>query len=170
MTQRRPLILLLAAIACAAAPQFPSPQDLVTPSRWRANTSGHMRMTKDEAEEALRIDVTFSPTVDKWVYPYFEIRRYETLNGATSLEFEIRIVEPADGYQGCREGNAFVNGAIQYPPPEKPNVWHKVSIDLTQKDLSKTANIQLGLNPKNLQIAFLMKNIHLKVFHLHKKL
>ncbi len=82
------------------------------------------------------------------------------LNGATSLEFEIRIVEPADGYQGCREGNAFVNGAIRYPPPEKPNVWQKVSIDLTQKDLSKTANIQLGLNPKNLQIAFLMKNIH----------
>ena len=45
MTQRRPLILLLAAMACAAAPQFPSPQDLVTPSRWRANTSAckHIR-------------------------------------------------------------------------------------------------------------------------------
>ena len=161
MTQRRPLILLLAAMACAAAPQFPAPQDLVTPSRWRANTSGSMRMTKDEAEQALRIDVTFSPTVDKWVYPYFEIRRYETLNGATSLDFEIRIVEPADDYQGCREGNLFINGkTIKYPPPEKPNVWHKVSIDLTQKDLSKIAKIQLGLNPKNLQIAFLMKNIH----------
>ena len=104
MTQRRPLILLLAAMACAAAPQFPSPQDLVTPSRWRANTSGSMRMTKDEAEQALRIDVTFSPTVDKWVYPFFEIRRYETLNGATSLDFEICVIEPKEDYKGCREG------------------------------------------------------------------
>ena len=138
MTQRRPLILLLAAMACAAAPQFPSPQDLVTPSRWRANTSGSMRMTKDEAEQALRIDVTFSPTVDKWVYPYFEIRRYETLNGATSLDFEICVIEPKEDYKGCREGNLFINNqTIKYPPPEKPNVWQKVSIDLTQKDLSK---------------------------------
>ena len=160
MNKRHPLILLLAAMACAAAPQFPSPQDLITPSRWRSNSSGHMRMTKDEAEQALRIDVTFSPTVDKWVYPYFDLRQYETINGATSLDFEICVIEPLDDYKGCREGNAFVNGFIKYPPPKMANFWQKVSIDLTQKDLSKIATFQLGLNPYNLQIIFLMKNIH----------
>ncbi|MBO4526248.1 MAG: hypothetical protein J5743_01380, partial [Victivallales bacterium] len=160
MFKHYPLILMLAATVCAAAPQFPAPQDLVTPSRWRSNSSGSMRMTKDEAEQALRIDVTFSPTVDKWVYPYFDLRRYETINGATSLDFEICIIESKEEYKGCREGNAFVNGFIKYPPPKMPNIWYKVSIDLSQKDLSKIATFQLGLNPKNLQIAFLMKNIH----------
>ena len=119
-----------------------------------------MRMTKDEAEQALRIDVTFSPTVDKWVYPYFDLRRFETINGATSLDFEICVIESKEEYKGCREGNVFVNGFIKYPPPKMYNIWYKVSIDLTQKDLSKIATFQLGLNPKNLQIAFLMKNIH----------
>ena len=160
MLKHYPLILMLAATVCAAAPQFPAPQELITPSRWRSNSSGSMRMTKDEAEQALRIDVTFSPTVDKWVYPYFDLRRYETLNGATSLDFEICVIESKEEYQGCREGNAFVKGFIKYPPPKMPNIWYKVSIDLTQKDLSQIATFQLGLNPKNLQIAFLMKNIH----------
>ena len=160
MLKHYPLILMLAAAVCAAAPQFPAPQELITPSRWRSNSSGHMRMTKDEAEQALRIDVAFSPTVDKWVYPYFDLRRYETLNGATSLDFEICVIESKEEYQGCREGNAFVKGFIKYPPPKMANIWYKVSIDLTQKDLSQIATFQLGLNPKNLQIAFLMKNIH----------
>ena len=139
MFKHYPLILMLAAMVCAAAPQFPAPQDLVTPSRWRSNSSGSMRITKDEAEQALRIDVTFSPTVDKWVYPYFDLRRYETINGATSLDFEICVIEPKEDYKGCREGNAFVNGFIKYPPP-KSAIRGRIPCGVRKTALSPNGN------------------------------
>lgn len=136
---------------------FPSDVSLKSPGRWNRNSSGQLRCSFDEAEDALRFDVVFSPKVDKWMYPVFTLSHLETLNGAEAIEFEVKII-PVGPYLGARFANVMLMGFTEFPLP-KPNEWLKVRVDLSGKKLSDAKDFGLGWNPNNLECAILFRGI-----------
>ena len=98
----RLMLLALATPLLALALQFPTPQAFTEPERWRQNSSGDLNISRDAAENAIRFDVTFNDKVDKWCYPQFHLTRPETLNGATAVSFEMKVL-PEIGRASCRE-------------------------------------------------------------------
>ncbi|MGN0879725.1 MAG: hypothetical protein ACI4WT_09790 [Oligosphaeraceae bacterium] len=162
-------LLALAAPLLALALQFPTPQALMEPERWKSNSSGDMNVDRDAAEEALRISVTFNDKVDKWIYPQFRIRPPETLNGATHVSFDLKVV-PGTTPVGHKFANVLCGSFVGFQPP-KEGVWQHYRVALPKENDSRDLrSIAIGANPTTLTYTYLLKNITLEGTPMPRKL
>ena len=63
---------------------------LNAPERFDRNSSGRVTVSRDEAEQAVRIDVEFTPETDFWVYPRLRFRGGESFAGVDEIRFEFK--------------------------------------------------------------------------------
>lgn len=153
------------AVAChAATPVFPDSSSLLDPARWKTNSSGTMSIRFDEPEQAVVFSVDFPPEVDRWIYPEFILQKNETLNGAESISFDLKIM-PQEDYQGLACANVMLApntpGMFGFDAPE-PGAWHSLTVKLPNaKDTTKedVALFRLGMNPKHDRHSFAVRNI-----------
>ena len=111
-------LLAILSIAVFAQPSvFPSQEDLMNPKKWTANSSGSMTISFDEAEQALRFDVTFPANVDKWIYPKFRVKSPVTFNGAKTMTFDMKIA-PTPDFNGFVTCLLMLGGRAGYTPAE----------------------------------------------------
>ena len=151
-------LLAILSVAVFAQPSvFPSQEDLMNPKKWTANSSGSMTISFDEAEQALRFDVTFPANVDKWIYPKFRVKSPVTFNGAKTMTFDMKIA-PTPDFNGFVTCLLMLGGRAGYTPAE-PGQWKTITLDLSHLDLNSADELQLGMNPKYLKHTYFVKNI-----------
>ena len=151
-------LLAILSVAVFAQPSvFPSQEDLMNPKKWTANSSGSMTISFDEAEHALRFDVTFPANVDKWIYPKFRDKPPVTFNGAKTMTFDMKIA-PTPDFNGFVTCLLMLGGRAGYTPAE-PGQWKTITLDLSHLDLNSADELQLGMNPKYLKHTYFVKNI-----------
>ena len=140
--------------------------------RWLKNASGSMNISYDQAEEAVRFDVAFSPGASHWVYPVFTLRPEENLKGAVGLSFEVKAAfAPANA--GNPYNVAYVMAVLEdeletgkrvdfsYQPTAE---WQKVDIlfsteapaDFDPKDVKL---LRIGLNPRQNNLTYWLRNL-----------
>lgn len=165
----RLMLLALATPLLALALQFPTPQAFTEPERWRQNSSGDLNISRDAAENAIRFDVTFNDKVDKWCYPQFHLTRPETLNGATAVSFEMKVL-PGKTPIGYKTANVLCGAFVAFQPP-KEGVWQRFRIALPKEnDSLDLKSIAIGANPTTLSFSYLLKNITLEGTPMKRKL
>jgi len=68
------------------------------PARWWKSSSGKLEFSCDKAENALKVDVSFSGPGDRWCYPEFKLdAKKDIFNDAVGFEFEIKGVTHTPG-------------------------------------------------------------------------
>lgn len=152
----------------------------VEPGRWEKNSSGDLRISYDPMEDAVRFDVTFSPTVDHWVYPVLRLGPEESLAGAVGMSFEVKAdFDPALGDNPYRY--AYVMAVLEnhlelgervdfsYKPS---NEWKTISIFFQAEapenfDPAKVKLLRIGMNPKQDKFTYWLRNV--KVYYQHQK-
>jgi hypothetical protein len=159
---RSPIIAFVLCLAVYASAQrkpeaFPTPEQLMNPKFWGRNSSGSMTISFDETEQAIRVDVTFPPKVDKWIYPPFKLQKGMTLNGATAINFDFKIL-PMDDYKGLKCSHLHLKGFTPFEAAQ-PGTWKSFKIPVDKLDLGNALSFGIGLNPHNHKITYLMKNI-----------
>ncbi len=164
---RLPLCLSAISVAVAshaATPAFPSDKDTLDPSRWKDNSSGAMSTRFDETEQAVVFSVAFPPKGDRWIYPKFFLRKGETLNGAESVSFELRVM-PQDDYQGLKCAYVMLSPntptMFAYDAPA-PGAWHSITVQLRNAEgtgKEDVAVFQVGMNPRHAKHGYAVRNI-----------
>lgn len=148
----------------------------VEPHRWEKNTSGDLRISFDPLEDAVRFDVTFSPTVDHWVYPVFRLESEESLAGAVGLSFEVKAdFDPAFGDNPYRyalvmavlEDHLELGERVDFAY-EPTTEWKKVNIFFPAEapenfDPAKVRLLRIGMNPRQDQLTYWLRN--LKIYY-----
>ena len=84
---------------------------LNAPERFDRNSSGRVTVSRDEAEQAVRFDVEFTPETDFWVYPRLRFRGGESFAGVDEIRFEFKAKQ--QGQPGGVHG--VVDGAVEGP-------------------------------------------------------
>lgn len=160
-----PLLLLSLCLAGAGNEQkLLWSLDMNSPERWIANTSGRMKITRNEKENSVRFDVSFPETGDHWAYPSFQFRKgKELFQDADTLAFDVRATQsnPEAGYKLSIV--QLPGRMIPFPPPPADGKWQSVRIDLRKLklDYSKIPYLQIGFNPKSPEFSYELKNIRL---------
>lgn len=153
------------ALAChAAPPAFPDAKAMLDPSRWKTNSSGTMSTRFDEADQAVVFAVSFPPKVDRWIYPKFALQKGETLNGAESVSFDLKIM-PQEDYQGLACANVMLSpnkpGMFGFDAPA-PGDWHSITVQLPNAEGTTKEDValfQVGMNPKHDKHSFAVRNL-----------
>ena len=134
------------------------------PESWRRNDSG-ARWTcgYDDAEKAVRFDVSWKPGSPKWFYPECRLALPgESPEGAKYLEFEVRTsqdkVENDFACQNVMLVGPASDSHLGYLAPS--DVWEKRRVRLPPSASSATA-LRLGANPKGSRLTFWLRNIRL---------
>ena len=137
------------------------------PNDWARNTSAQkFSATWDEAEQAIRFDVTWTkPHTDRWFYPVYKLKLpQENLAGAQLFQFEVKSaqnkVENDFAHQnlmllfGGKKSDRFL--AYQAPLGS----WEKRYVELSDvESLGEVKAFRLGANPKGTQCTFWIRNL-----------
>ena len=153
MKKRFLFTLLLGCLSLAAA--FP---DFERPESWRKSSSGSLTITRDEAEKALRFDVTFPPDKDFWAYPEAKLQGGIPAT-VKYLTFEIKIEQqnPEAGYK-CAYVMFGKGGKASWKPSLRRQ---RVVIDLDEAkiDRNKAETLCIGANPKSPGMTFYLSKV-----------
>jgi hypothetical protein len=140
--------------------------------RWEKNSSGDLQISYDPLEDAVRFDVSFSPTVDHWVYPVFRLQPEENLAGAVGLSFEVKAdIDPAHAanpysvayVMAVLEDHLELGDRIDFGY-EPTTEWKKISIFFAAEapevfDPAKVKLLRIGLNPRQHQLTYWLRNL-----------
>jgi len=136
--------------------------DSMNPEKWRANSSGSLKIAFDEAESALTFRTTFPPNVDRWSYPAFPIDASRMdLENVRAISFEIKssTTEISQSFL-----ITVLKGQMLYLPYEKPTTdWEQRVIFLNEDnfDPSTIQEIQIGFNPTVDEVTYSLRNLKL---------
>ena len=149
------------SVVVSYATPLPWAERLNEASRYQTNSSGILKIGKEQTENAIRFDHVANPgqNGDGWIYPLFALRPEESLTMAKTLSFEIKVSD-----QEAKCALVILNpGDIHLPYRIQGNDWQKITLDLvaTKVDLSKIKMIAIGLNPKHAKFTFWLRSITL---------
>ena len=136
--------------------------DSMNPEKWRANSSGTLKIAYDEAESALTFRTTFPPNVDRWSYPAFALDASRTnLENVRAISFEIKssTTEISQSYL-----IPVLKGQHLFLPYEKPTTgWEQRVIFLNEDnfDPATIQEIQIGINPTVDEVTYSLRNLKL---------
>lgn len=132
-------------------------------AKWRANSSGKLEISQDEAENAVRFDVTFPPGVDRWVYP--ELLLQESLAGVVGISFEIKtepMPEPSPGLVMLVAGDRKETGkSLGTPYQPSKGEWQEQFVAVKPDFADTVKQIRIGMNPRVDQATFRIRNLRI---------
>lgn len=137
-------------------------------ANWRPNASGEIRITDNKAEKAVKVDVTFKPGVDRWVYPEFTLKSSDgSLRGALGVAFEMKCDAPEDTTQSILMAVATRKEAgardvyLKLPNPGRD--WEERVVFFHPRDLdpAQIGLLRLGLNTRRDQVSFSFRNFRI---------
>ncbi|HQC42106.1 MAG TPA: hypothetical protein PLV91_01380 [Verrucomicrobiota bacterium] len=136
--------------------------DSMNPEKWRANSSGTLKIAYDETESALTFRTTYPPNVDRWSYPAFPLDASRmNLENVRAISFEIKSSTPKIGQSYLIP---VLKGQLLYLPYEKPTTqWEQRVIFLNEDnfDPATIQEIQIGFNPTVDEVTYSLRNIKL---------
>jgi hypothetical protein len=141
---------------------------MLDPKNWRANSSGKMSITYDDAEHAIRFQVKFPTSGNFWVYPEYilDLPR-ESLKGACGIAFEVKAA-PADGIEKMLvmavAGKEREYGESAWFPAGNPaGEWEErvVRINPLELDPAKMKMLRIGLNPNVSDMTYWIRNVRI---------
>lgn len=136
--------------------------------RWRANSSGKMSITYDNAEHAVRFQVKFPKSGKFWVYPEYilDLPR-ESLKNACGIAFEVKAT-PADGVEKMLvmavAGKDREHGKSAWLPSGNPaGNWEErvVRINPLELDPAQIEMLRIGLNPTVPEMTYWIRNVRI---------
>ena len=143
------------------------------PERWRANSSGKMKITYDNAEKAIRFETVFPPTVsDFWTYPEFRLLDTESFKNVYGIAFELKVDQPEKVSQMVlmqvshtqKEHGSYVGRKFTVP---KTSGWEEriVTLDTTSSSTDGIRMLRIGLNTSASEITCWLRNV--KIIYKH---
>ncbi|MDI9400749.1 MAG: hypothetical protein QM428_02300 [Verrucomicrobiota bacterium] len=147
--------------ALADTRRTPLPHGM-NPEKWRANSSGSMKIAYDETESALTFQTSYPPNVDRWSYPAFPLDASQLeLENVRAISFEIKS-------STAEISQAFLipvlQGRMLYLHYDKPTTrWEQKVIFLNEDtfDPSTIQEIQIGFNPTVDEVSWSLRNLKL---------
>ena len=154
-----PVLQLDRALADTEGTPLP---DSMNPEKWRANSSGTLKIAYDETESALTFRTTYPPNVDRWSYPAFPLDASRmNLENVRAISFEIKSSTPKINQSYLIP---VLRGQLLYLPYEKPTTqWEQRVIFLNEDnfDPATIQEIQIGFNPTVDEVTYSLRNIKL---------
>ena len=151
-------LFLLSLGFCLAASAAKLPCD--RPEYWKKNSSGTMKIERDDAENAVRFQVEFKPGTDYWAYPELKLPSGGIPADAKYLVFEAKMTQqdPGAGYSRVYVMFGYKGGNISWTPSTE---WQQVVIDLDARkvDLSQMKALRIGAHPKSPGLTFSIRNV-----------
>ena len=137
-------------------------------TQWINNSSGTMKVSKDEKENAIRVDVEFPPDVDRWVYPELPLRTILPAN-TYAISFDMKIDQdeksPASGYFMLVNKDKSKRDLFLPLHVISHGDWKNNFFELQQGTPSGISKIRIGLNPKVNKVTYWIRNVR---FHMPK--
>lgn len=137
-------------------------------TQWINNSSGTMKVSKDEKENAIRVDVEFPPDVDRWVYPVLPLRNVLPAN-TYAISFDMKIDQdeksPASGYFMLVNKDKSKRDLFLQLRVISHGDWKNNFFELQQGTPSGISKIRIGLNPKVNKVTYWIRNVR---FHMPK--
>lgn len=140
--------------------------DFPNPKRWKANSSGAMKITVDPETETLHFHCDFSKTRgDFWTYPEYIFNPDESRRNLIGVSFEMKAVQTpaAAHFQAAKVmavfnmGNQYKSISIEEPASGK---WEKREILFSAEwDLNAMKKFRIGMNPVSPQLDFWIRNL-----------
>ena len=154
---------VLAAGAVFAAEMRPLPwsAELNKPERYRANSSGEMKISRDAESDALRFDMKFKPGTDFWCYPVFTFQApFECFPDAEEMRFDVRV-ESNDPAKPVKLAYVMVEGNEMIAYPKPTGEWQEVRIDLKEKVKApeQAGFFRIGINPTADEATLFLRNV-----------
>lgn len=155
-----PLCLLLGVAGTLFSAALPFSEEMNKPERYQKNSSGKLSIRIDPATQALQFVFSGKENEkDQWLYPLFVLKEGENPETARTLSFDIKIDKGA-------AGQALVilfPGDIHIPCTTPQRDWKHIEIDLTKvkTDLAQIKKIAIGLNTRDANLVFSLKNVTL---------
>ena len=154
---------ILAAGAVFAAEMRPLPwsPELNKPERYRANTSGEMKISRDAESDALRFDMKFKPGTDFWCYPVFTFQApFECFPDAEEMRFDVRV-ESNDPSKPVKLAYLMVEGNEMIAYPKPTGEWQEVRINLKEKVKApeQAGFFRIGINPTADEATLFLRNV-----------
>lgn len=143
------------------------------PKAWKRNTSAtSYHVTWDEAEQAIRFDVSWDKPADRWFYPIYDLKLpEESFADANMLEFQVKSVQDkVENDFNCQylmlvhqSGQGKRDRFISYSAPLTG--WETRRIDLSAgtaaDELDAVKSFRLGGNPRGTTCTFWVRNLRL---------
>jgi len=142
------------------------PIDCNDPKDWERNSSAQsFRATWDEAEKAVRFDMTWEKSADRWFYPVYSLKLpQESFADAQQLEFEVKSAQDMAENAFYQQNLMLVYGGkqpdrfLRYKAPL--GTWEKRRVELAgDGSLADVTSFRLGANPKGAKCTFWVRNI-----------
>jgi len=142
--------------------------DAENPARWRANSSGEMSLSYDEAEKALKVQTDFSKTTkDFWAYPELLLKTpEESLGGALAVSFEIKAKQ-GNGSPFFQHSNFMLAydttmekgkyDAFNFAEPT--TAWERRTVYLSPELAAKASMIKIGMGPADEKLDFWIRDL-----------
>ena len=133
--------------------------------RFARSSSGELDISFDDKENAVRFDVNFNQSSKgNWCYPQMKLGKGEEIAPGCSLQFDFKA-QAADGPVDCQYVLLILNpGNIRHSLPVPSADWQTVTIDLDEltRNPEEIQKFSIGLNPRNPQITYWLRNIRLR--------
>lgn len=144
--------------------------DFKNPERWRKNSSGDMKISHDDSENAIRFDVSFNDKKNSnyWIYPEYPFNANESMKDALAVSFEIKA-EQKDGNNKYAHANLMLikdrqqetgqGDWIAYNAPEEK--WKFIVIDLQASSVKPEdiRMIRVGMGPNSEKLTFWIRDM-----------
>ena len=154
------LSLFLGVAGTLFSAALPFSEEMNKPERYQKNSSGKLTIKIDPATQALHFVFSGKKNEkDQWIYPLFVLKDGENLKSARTLSFDIKIDQGA----ASQALIILFPGDIHIPYTIPQRDWNHIEIDLTKikTDLAQIKKIAIGLNTREANLEFSLKNVSL---------
>lgn len=141
---------------------------MLDPGKWRANSSGKMSISYDEAEQAVKFRTGFPKKGNFWVYPEYILNLpEETLKDACGIAFEVKAA-PADGIEkmlvmGVADKQKERGKSAWFPAGNPAAEWEErvARINPLELDPADIEMLRIGLNSKVSDVTYWIRNVRI---------
>ncbi len=149
----------IAVIASAAPLPVSWAEGLNKAANFQHNASGSLKFTDDVTANAVRIDATFKPNVDRWAYPFLRFPAGRSLAGIEQIRFEIKV----DSADSVKMANVMIGEEKPYfalPSPTTEYQTIVIDVSKTVKDPDAVKHLRIGMNSKG-NVSYFIRNLEL---------
>jgi len=134
---------------------------------WRANSSGKMDITQDEAEKAVKFHTVFPTKCDSWIYPEYVLQLpQDSLAGSYALAFEVKCAPENVGKFAMLlmlvAANVHeVGPSVWLPVKPATDQWEERIVPLENIDPATIKLLRIGANCMQPDFTYWLRNIRI---------
>ena len=134
---------------------------LVDPANWRLNSSGALKASYEEADDALCFSTEFPKGVDCWSYPEYTLQLpQESLAGGRIIAFEVKCSDPAGVRQMVLMLVLKNKKTIQLKVNVPGSRWEEIRVSLPDGvDGGGIEKIRFGVNSRRERIDYSIRRV-----------